>query len=90
MLDPQEELLKSIFRIKATSDGQDFINFLLTLSKNNYKAFKCSPHEFNDIHKGQAIAIDELIDLFETCEDKINRIQAAAEMEDEQPQEGWV
>ena len=69
-----EELLKVVSRIKATQDGIDLYEFLLTLSRNNYKAFKSSPNEFNDIHKGQAIALDGIIELFESCDDKLRKI----------------
>lgn len=70
-----ENLLKVLSRIKSTQDGIDFIEFLVKLSKNNYEAFKQSPREFNDIHKGQAVAIDGLLDEFEHCEEKLKLIE---------------
>jgi DNA-binding ferritin-like protein len=86
-----EELLKAVQRIKVSEDGKDFYNFLLTLSLNNYKAFKCSPKEFNDVHKGQAIAVDGIIELFDTCEERIKAIQANqfASQQDIN-QESWI
>lgn len=54
-------------RIKDTSDGQDLIAYLETLSLRNYRAFKQDDSENNELHKGYAIAIDQLIELFETC-----------------------
>ena len=66
-----ENLLKTVSRIYNSDDGQELIEFMRRLSSNNYKAWKQSPTEFGDLHKGQAIAIDELIDLFDTCDIKL-------------------
>lgn len=71
----EEVLLKSVKRMKATSDCNDFLEFVRKLSINNYNAFKRSPHEFSDVHKGQAIAIDTIIELFDTCEEKLLKIE---------------
>lgn len=56
-----EETLKLFQRLKNTSDGKDFISFLLDLSQSNYTAWK---HEGGDVLRGKAIAIDNLVSLF--------------------------
>lgn len=66
-----EQILKVLSRIKATDDGQDLIELIRRLSQNNYKQWKQNTQEFNDVHKGQAIALDELLSLFENCEQKL-------------------
>lgn len=69
-LSEQERIM--LKRIKETSDGKELIDFLVTLSKENYAEFKvCSP-EHNDIVKGKAIAIDTLINYLSEC-DKIEQ-----------------
>ena len=77
MDDSTRERYKMFSRIKQTSDGIDFIEFLKVLSHNNYMAFKASPTEMNDVHKGQAIAIDELIKVFEVCDHKLNQVDSS-------------
>lgn len=66
-----ESILKVIARIKVSSDGDDFLNYLKQLSRDNYDGFKRASAEMNDIHKGRALALDALIHLFECCEDKL-------------------
>ena len=66
-----DETYKMLSRLKSTQDGIDFIEFLGRLSHNNYMAFKNCPNDMNEIHKGQAIAIDSLIQLFNDCDDKL-------------------
>ena len=72
-----DETLKLFVRLKETSDGIQLLEFLETLSKQNYEAWKKCPSEFNDVHKGQSIAIDSLINFFETSADKLARIEMA-------------
>lgn len=64
-------MLKVFTRIKLTQDGIDFIEFLKSLSKQNYLAWKKCSSEFNDLFKGQAMAIDSLIEQFATCEQRL-------------------
>lgn len=64
-----ENSLKLLKRIKETSDGKDFIEFLVNLSKENYKALKL---EGGDVLRGKAIAYDFLVEAFETCETRLN------------------
>jgi hemerythrin superfamily protein len=66
-----EETLKMLSRIKQTADGKEFIEFLKTLSDTNYKTWKNTDSTLNDLMKGQAIAIDEMISLFTNCEQKL-------------------
>ena len=60
-----------LIRIKETEDGKDFIQMLENISVNNYKAWKHTENN-SDIFKGQAIAIDGLLDLFNKCSQKMN------------------
>ena len=60
-----ENELKLIYRLKNISDGKDFIDFLIKLSLENYRAWK---HEGGDVLRGKAIALDELIALFQNIE----------------------
>ena len=69
-----ENLLKCLGRLKNSYDGIEFIEFLKTLSNNNYIAWKLSPHEFNDIHKGQAVALDGILEEFNNCEEKLKAL----------------
>lgn len=59
------EISKLLFRIKNTSDGKDFINYLLDLSHSNYKSWKL---EGGEVLRGKAIMLDQLLDNFETCD----------------------
>jgi hypothetical protein len=71
------EMLKVFSRIKQTSDGIDFIAFLEELSKQNVSVFKRCTADMNDVVKGQLIAIDSLVDLFNTCDDKLRAAEEA-------------
>lgn len=62
---------KMLSRLKSTQEGLDFIDFLGRLSKQNYEGFKRSSSDMNDIYKGQALALDGLLDLFKDCDEKI-------------------
>lgn len=66
-----DNILKVVSRIKRTSDGPDFMAYLDGLSKKNYLEWKNTTSEVSDILKGKAFIIDELIKLFETCDDKL-------------------
>ena len=73
-----EEVLKMFSRLKQSEEGLDFLKFLVEMSKRNYEEFKKASNDMNDICKGKAIALDELIKLFETCDDKlISRMKEA-------------
>ena len=64
------ELNKLLNRIKQTQDGLDFIEYLKTLSCQNYQSFKKDDSDKNDVYKGYAIAIDDLIKAFENASEK--------------------
>lgn len=49
-------------------DGQALIDYLDTLSKENYEAFKRHGAEHDQFHKGYALAIDSLLESFATCD----------------------
>ena len=75
------EHLKLLNRIKQTQDGLDYIAYLKSLSLENYEAFKKDGSQFNDIHKGYALAIDSLIKTFELCDDKLaNKVNEQADV----------
>jgi hypothetical protein len=67
-----EEILKMFSRLKQDADGIDFIDFLKSMSLKNYEEWKRVASDMNDIHKGKALVYDELIKLFEECDDKLN------------------
>jgi hypothetical protein len=67
-MDSEKRIIDMLKRIKASQDGLDFIEYLQTLSLKNYKAFKVNNPEHNELHKGYAIAIDNLIECFEQCD----------------------
>ena len=64
------ELSKLLNRIKQTQDGSDFVEHLKSLSYKNYQSFKSDDSKNNDVYKGYAIAIDELIKGFENASEK--------------------
>lgn len=64
------ELNKLLNRIKQTQDGIDFIEYLKVLSYQNYQSFKKDDSDKNDVYKGCAIAIDDLIKAFENASEK--------------------
>lgn len=66
-----DNILKLHSRLKNTADGLDYIAYLKSLSLENYEAFKKDGSQFNDMHKGYALAIDSLIKTFELCDDKL-------------------
>jgi len=75
MLNTNEAIIKMIYRIKVSEDGSDFMNYLRELIKQNYEGFKRSSSEMNDIHKGKALALDDLLNMFETAEQQLNKQQ---------------
>jgi hypothetical protein len=77
----EERILKTLSRIKSTQDGIDLIEYLQTLSKDNYIAFKREGSSMNDVHKGYALAIDSLLETFESCEIKIKALEKSTEDE---------
>lgn len=72
MAKQDEFTLKLLRRIKTDSmvpgDGQQFMEYLDSLSRQNYEAFKSHPTEMNDIHKGYALCVDFLTQSFANCE----------------------
>jgi len=66
-----DQILNVFSRLSKHDDGIEFIEYLKKLSKDNYEAFKQANSQMNDIHKGYALAIDNLIKVFETCDDKL-------------------
>lgn len=65
--------LKMLAKLYSTTEGEDFLKFLKELSKKNYEAWKQSPRDMNDVCKGKALAIDDLISCFETAISKLNK-----------------
>jgi hypothetical protein len=75
----EEAVTKLIKRIKTDStidgDGQEFIDYLHKLSKDNYEAFKAQATDMNDIHKGYALCVDFLIESFANCDYKVEKTE---------------
>lgn len=74
----EDSVYKMISRIKHSEEGLDFIEYLKKLSLDNYEEFKLSDSRCNDVCKGVAIAYDNLIKLFEKCDDKLKQREAIA------------
>ena len=68
---------KILSRLKQTSDGLDFIELVQSLSKKNYEEFKVCDRDRTDVHKGIAIAYDNLIKLFQVCDDKLKQVDSS-------------
>ena len=70
-----ESTLKLLKRIKHDSvikgDGVQFMEYLDSLSRQNYEAWKKQGSDMNDIHKGYAFCIDFLIESFAHCEQEV-------------------
>jgi len=63
------QILSLLKRIMSSGEGAELIEYLQSLSLENYEAFKKSGAARNDIHKGYAIAIDALLESLLTCND---------------------
>ena len=68
-----EETARMIHRIKTSSDGLEFVEYLEQLSSDNYAAFKRCHIDANEFHKGYAFAIDNMISIFEECDIEIEK-----------------
>jgi len=64
-----EQTLKVISRLKQTGDGMEFISYLNQLSKDNYELWK---DVGGDVLRGRAMALDELIKVFDKCDDRLS------------------
>lgn len=65
------QVLMLLKRVKQTQDGIDFIEYLQSLSQQNYRAWKKDLPDANEFHKGYAFAIDSLIECFEQCDKEV-------------------
>lgn len=83
----EERILQLLSRVKASQDGPELIEYLQQLSLDNYKAFKKSRPEANEVHKGYAQAIDGLLSCFENC-DKL--LRAPKEKVSEAADSAWT
>ena len=63
----EEKIMKMMARIKRSSDGPEFIEYLETLSKDNYKSWVSDAPDRDQEHKGYAKCIDSLIQTFKDC-----------------------
>jgi hypothetical protein len=75
-----DQLLRLLSRIKASPDGPDFIAYLKVLSLDNYRSFKTSSTDMNDVHKGYAMAIDALVESFEKCNHDLEKKSVKQEL----------
>lgn len=66
-----EQVLLMFRRLFLSQDGKDFMLYLAMLSEDNYNSFKNSDSTMNDIHKGYALCIDNIIRLFENCNKEV-------------------
>lgn len=64
-----EQLLKMFSRLKQTGDGIEFTAYLNKLSKDNYELWKDMG---GDVLRGRAMALDELIKVFDKCDDRLS------------------
>lgn len=62
------ETKKLLYRLKNTADGKDFIDYILSLSNDNYKSWKM---EGGDVLRGKAIMLDQLLENFEKCDEHL-------------------
>ncbi len=63
-----EEIRKLLTRIKRSDDGPGLIAYFEELSQDNYQAWKRDDAQNDGIHKGYALALDNLIELFNDCD----------------------
>lgn len=70
-----KEKLRMLARIKSTGDGMELIKYLEDLSVDNYLAWKNDESEMNDIHKGYAMAIDNLLESFAKCDQEVKKVE---------------
>lgn len=68
---PDTEILRIFNGIKHSEYGADFLDYLKSLADENYQSFKTDSHDMNDIHKGYALAVDSLIEVFLQCDQKV-------------------
>ena len=68
----REQIMSFGRKLQAQGDLLDLLTYFQDLSEENYQSFKKSDSEMNDIHKGYALCIDNLSQVFEACleEDK--------------------
>lgn len=67
--------VKELFkRIKKSPEGSEFIEYLLELSNDNYEAWKRDKAEHDGIHKGYALAIDNLLKVFSECDTEVVKV----------------
>lgn len=75
VMEDNESTLKLLKRIKTDSmmggDGQEFMQYLDQLARENYEAWKRHPAEMNDIHKGYALCVDFLTETFANCDKEV-------------------
>lgn len=71
MAKSEEQVRLLLKRIKDNNmvdgDGQAFIDYLETLSKENYLAWLSHGPDKDQMHKGYALCVDSLLESFATC-----------------------
>lgn len=67
------EINAMLKRIKTSPDGLDFIDYLKTLSQDNYLAFREGNSNLEKVYKGYAICVDKLIEAFEQCDNEVKK-----------------
>ena len=77
-----EKILKVFSRLKDNGDGIEFIDYLYWQYKQSVNAMLGCESQRTEYMKGYCSALNELIKLFEDCDDKLGKLV---------PQEkGWL
>ena len=56
-------------RLHSQGDLIDLMEYFTQLSEDNYESFKNSESKMNDIHKGYALCVDNIMQVFGACND---------------------
>lgn len=73
--------LRLLQRVVVSADGPELLEYLRSLSADNYRAFKADPESLNEYHKGYANGIDSLIECLERSGETLKRIEEQREAE---------
>lgn len=63
----KEKVLSLLKRVRTSPDGPEFIEYLESLSRDNYRFWKKSVGEDAFVKQGYAICIDSLLESFAEC-----------------------
>lgn len=63
----EEQVLSLFKRMKTGEDGPQFVEYLKTISEENYKRWKVSDGNEVFVHQGYALAVDSLLTILAEC-----------------------